>query len=192
MKALLLNVKYGVATLTAISLVLIVGYQAVASGGDYSPIWGQGSHTVWDEEEGELGNTYQYYAFPTDYGWYTSVSTGATYSALSFVCYYTKESDSVSMAMRFTLNSGMPFSESPVVLSMMIDDHEIPQVVFIRRDENDAVVEAPVAGFDRSRAAESLVIEVGPFTFTHDIAGLFDVPAASNLTWCDDRDVEGE
>ena len=62
----------------AISLFLIIpvtiGYEAVAAVGEYTPVFGEGEHTVWDEDEDDFGNTYEYYATPADYGWYTAIT----------------------------------------------------------------------------------------------------------------------
>ena len=64
------------------------------------------------------------------------------------------------------------------------------EVTFFRRESDEAFIEAPVSGFDKSRASETFAIDIGPFKFNHNFERLFDVPMARNLIWCDDREVE--
>ena len=178
----------------ALSLFLIisvaVGYQAVSAVSDYTPLFGQGEHTVWDEDEDDFGNTYEYYAQPTDYGWWTAILAEGDYSTLVFVCYYQEETDSTILATRFLLNNWLPFAEEEVALTVTIGEYEPVEIPYFRRDTEDHIVESRVSGFDRSRSSETFTIGIGPFTFEHDIKGLFDVPVAQNILWCDDREVE--
>ncbi len=179
----------------ALSLLLALSIamgadQAAASTRKYTPVFGKGTHTVWDEELSDYGDTYGYEAVPTDYGWFTSVWAKADYSTLVFVCYYEEETDSALMAVRFYLNDRIPFSDESVTLPSTIGEFQPIPNTFFRRDEDDAIVETYVSGLDRSRASKTFSVDIGPFTFNHDIEGLFDVPVASNIIWCDDRDLE--
>ena len=180
----------------AIGLFLIIpfaiGHQAEATEGKYTPVFGKGQHTVWDEDRDDFGNTYSYNATPTDYGWFTGVVAGSDYSSLVFACYYDEESDSTAMAVRFLLDNQMPFSEDEVSLTITIGEYEAAEVTFFRREDEPHIVESLVAGFDKSRLSETFTVGIGPFTFNHDIEKLFDVPVASNLLWCDDREVAVE
>ena len=182
--------RYGIVMLIALSLFFAIDYQAVASDGDFAPLWGVAVHTVWDEEEGDYGNTYGYVATPTNYGRFTSIVVDADYSTMLFVCYYDNETDSADMAVRFGLDIGLPFSQDVLSLNVTIGEYEPVEVTLFRRESDEAIIEAPVSGFDKSRASETFAIDIGPFKFDHNIEGLFDVPVARNLIWCDDREVE--
>lgn len=171
-----------------IAIVLSLGTTTVlAEDDDYVPVFGQGEHTVWDEEAGDFGNTYTYYASPTDYGWFANVVAEGAHSYVVFVCFYYEEDDRVSMATRFALTSGLPFAEEEVSASVAIGEREAVEFTYYRHRNNAALLEETVSGFDLSRASETFTVTISPFEFEHSIKGLFDVPAAQNLIWCDDR-----
>ena len=171
--------KYGIVLLLTLSLFLGISLQVVASGDDFTPTFAKGEHTAWDEDLDDYGTTYGYYARPTDYGWFTSISTTADYSRLMFVCYYNEEReedgetvpDSINMAVRFQLNSLMPFSVDEFSVTVTIGENDEVEMSFFRREDNETLIETYVSGFDKSRTADTFTIGIGPFTFKHDYQG---------------------
>ena len=184
--------------IAALITILALSGAAIAFAEDgeepFVPFFGKGEHASWDETTvGNVtitgfGSTYGYYATPTDYGWFTSVTAQGAFSNLSFACYYNEENDSVTMTTGFTMKTGLLFSQEEVEGSVVIGENEPIEFTYFRRESNHRILEERVSGFDLSRASETFTTLIGPFAFEHNIKGLFDVPAARNLIWCDDRE----
>ena len=182
--------KYPIVLLVALSIFIGISFTVSASDDAFEPMFGEGTHSLWDDELNDFGTTYAYWAQPTTYGWYSAVVTEAEYSSLAFVCYYDEESDRSLLSVWFYLNSAMPFAEESVDATVTIGDNDAIDATFTRWDDNEGIIELYVSGFDSSRVADTIDIGIGPFTFSHDIERLFIVPTASNIIWCDDRVVE--
>lgn len=186
--------KYAIVLVLTLSLFLGIVYTAGADD-DFTPTFATGVYTTWDEDLEFFGTTYDFSARPTDYGWFTEVGATGTHSKLSFVCYYEKESvedgqtvpESATLGVRFQLNSHMPFAVEEVSAKIKIGDNSEQEITFYRRD-NEFIIETPASGLSASRTADTFVVGIGPFSFSHDIEGIFDVPTASNIVWCDDRE----
>ncbi len=166
---------------------------ALAEEDNYDPFLGKGEHTVWDVTTSDnvtiagFGAKYGYYSEPDDEGWFTNVWVETNQSYLMFTCTY--EDGEVFMGVRFILKS-LTFSEEEVVLTEEIGEHEAQEATYHRWEDEDEhhIVSRRTGSFTKSRASETLTISIGPFEFEHNIKGLFDVPAARNLVWCDDRE----
>ena len=158
---------------------------------DYTPVFGKGEHTVWDvTTEGDVtiagfGATYHYYSEPNEDGWFTNVYVETDRSYLMFTCTY--KDGEVFMGLRLALKS-LTFSEEEVVLTEQIGEHEAQEVTYYRwaGEDEHHIASRWTSSFTKSRASGTFTIAVGPFEFEHNIKGLFDVPAAQNLVWCDD------
>lgn len=183
------------ATIVALGLTLGVAGAEDEESPEYTPFLGKGEHTVWDvTTTGNVtvqgfGNTYGYHAEPTDFGWYTNVWVESSYSILVFTCNYYEDEDRAVMSSRFLLTNGMVFATEQIAATTKIGDGDASDATYSRwADDNQNVASLTVSGFGLSRAADTFTVALGPFEFEYRIRGLFDVPAAANLVWCDDRD----
>ena len=168
----------------ALALTTALAFGAVAHASGFSPIYGQGEHTIYDEVEEEFGNTYEYYSVPTDDGWVTTVAAYGDYTWFAPTCWYDEEDETATLGIRFAMTSEMPFADEDVTVTITFDDDT--EVDFaMKRQNEDYILAARVSGFTSTRAAEKVTIDVGPFSFDHGVKDMFDLPAAGNIEWCE-------
>lgn len=154
----------------------------------YVPVYGRGEHRGWDERIRDFGSTYSYYSGPTDDGWYTNVAVAGPYALLLFGCTYSEGNAYLYIQLRFHNLPAVNAEKIPVTVEL--GAREPLTYEWNRWSSSDSTshgLSLGVSTLARSRASDHARVTVGPFTFDYTFKGLFDLPVAQNIIWCDDQ-----